>query len=59
MSEQQKNKTGNIHSSNEGYQPTPNDNFGYQPKNQPSTPPAPPRSGSNIISPRNNNSNKK
>ena len=34
---------------NNGYQPKPDGNFGYQPTNK-STPPPPPTTGSNIVS---------
>lgn len=35
-----------------GYQPKPNGNFGYQPANTNTKPPAPPTSGSNSVKPK-------
>ena len=35
-----------------GYQPSPTNNYGYQPVSQNKTPPVPPTSGSNAVPPK-------
>lgn len=48
-----KKPQSNGNNEQRGYQPKPNGNFGYQPANATSKPPAPPTTGSNAVKPKN------